>query len=127
MKYLCPFLLILALAGCQSKSAANNSSQPGAPKARVYDLEAVEKDLKDGGVVMNGSHEDVDNFFKTHPEYHVCRKLDTSVIAVMRNPKTDDPRVMDQFIVLAFRDGKVANLEVGPAMFSVGNLESYCR
>ena len=117
----------MALAGCKSKSAANNISQLGAPKAKVYDLEAVEKDLKDGGVVLNGSREDVDNFFKTHPEYHVCRNLDTSVIAVMRNPKTDDPSLMDQFIVLAFRDGKIANLEVGPAMFSLGNLEGYCR
>ncbi len=130
MKYLVSIALLLALVGCKSKSAepaAGNASKPDAPKAKVYHLEDVDKELADAGVTMDSAPDAADEFFKAHPVYHVCQKTDASVIAVVRNPKTNNPADADQFIVLAYRDGKLANREVGPAMFSVGNLESACR
>ncbi|HWZ96314.1 MAG TPA: hypothetical protein VN025_00995 [Candidatus Dormibacteraeota bacterium] len=44
----------------------------------------------------------------------------------MRNSKID-PKVSHQYIVVAYGDGKISNLEVGPPEFSVGNLPSYCH
>ncbi len=130
MRDVLALVLVAALFGCRSNSAApanSSTAGPEAAKTRVYHLEDVDKDLTDAGVVMDSSPETADEFFKAHPEYHVCQKTDASLIAVMRNPKTKDPKDMDQFIVLAYRDGKLANRDVGPAMFSVGNLESACR
>ncbi len=128
MKIACIVLLLIVLSGCTSKpaDASAPSSAPATAKAKVYSMEDVDKDLTDGGVVMDASRDVVTTFFQGHPEYHVCQDTEGSVIAVMRNKKAD-PKADDQFIVLAFRDGSLANREIGPAMFSVGNLESYCR
>ncbi len=130
MKNLVALVVILVLVGCKSKSAesaANHPSKPEAPKATVRHMEDVDKELADAGVTMDSAPETAAQFFKAHPEYHVCQQTDASLIAVLRNPKTNNPSDMDQFIVLAYREGKLANREIGPAMFNVGNLESACH
>jgi hypothetical protein len=48
------------------------------------------------------------------------------LVARIENSKID-PQVHDQYIVAAYRDAKITNLEVGPPEFSVANLPSYCH
>jgi DNA-directed RNA polymerase specialized sigma24 family protein len=48
------------------------------------------------------------------------------LMAVMRNKRTD-PKADDQHVVVAYRDGKVTYLDVGPPQFSAENVASYCQ
>jgi hypothetical protein len=43
----------------------------------------------------------------------------------MRNRRID-PKADDEYIVIAYRGGKVSNLDIGPSQFSAGNVASYC-
>jgi hypothetical protein len=124
MKHFCCLLLALMAVGCNSNTGS--AAKPEAPKGKVYSLEEVDQELNAGGVKLEAPMEDVQTFFKAHPEYQVCMNNDGALIAVMRNKKVD-PKADDQFIVIAYRDGKVANRDIGPPQFSVGNPEKYCR
>jgi len=116
--------VIVLLGGCKSKTSSEDAA--GADKPRIYKLEDVDGELKAAGVQLNGTQEDVRNFAKAHPNYQVCQDTDYMFVARMRNSKID-PKVSDQYIVVAYREGKISNLEVGPPEFSVGNLPSYCH
>ena len=98
---------------------------PPVSQGKVYSMDDVSKELSDGGVQLNGSPDNVHAFFTAHPAYAICRDNAAGVIAVMRNSKID-PKADDQYIVIVYRDGKVAGLDIGPAMFSAGNVASYC-
>jgi hypothetical protein len=89
-------------------------------------MDAVNQELREGGVQVNSAREDVQGFFRTHPAYQVCRDFDGGLIAVMRNKRTD-PKVDDQYIVVSYREGKVNSLDIGPPQFSAGNVASYCQ
>ena len=109
------------LAGCSSKPAT-----PTTPQGKIYKLEDVDKELRDDGVKLDASRETAQTFFKNHPDYQVCVDNEASLIAVWRNTKVD-PKSTDQYIVIAYRDSKIANLDIGPAMLSVGNVAGYCK
>lgn len=94
-------------------------------KGKVFSMEDVSHELNAGGVRLNSSPDDVHAFFAAHPAYTICQDNAAGVIAVMRNTKID-PKSDDQYIVIAYRDGKVSNLDIGPAMFSAGHVASYC-
>jgi hypothetical protein len=121
---------ILALAGCSShapKQATDDAhAAPTRNQPKVYSMEDVSQELQQGGVELNSTRENVQAFFKGHSEYRVCKDFDGGLIAVMRN-KRADPKADDQYVVVAYRDGKVTNLDVGPPQFSAGNVASYCQ
>ena len=120
----------LALAGCGSSTKTAASAEPAEPaasKAKIYSMDDVNQELSAAGVALGATQEIVRSFFKDHPAYHVCRDDDTGgLIAVMKNSKVD-PKSDDQYIVIAYREGKVANLDIGPPQFSAGNVASYCQ
>jgi hypothetical protein len=114
---------ILELGGCggsESKPAKNEN------RPKIYSLEDVNQELRDGGVQLNSTQEDARSFFKKHRAYDVCKDFNGGVIAVMRNKRVD-PKADDQYVVLTYRDGKVAYLDIGPPQFSTGNVASYCQ
>jgi len=117
---------IVLLGGCKSKTAANGDA--AAPeKQKFYTLSDVDKEMKQSGVQLNSTKEDLRNFAKAHPNYEVCQDTDYLFVARMRNSKIDK-QASDQYIVATYdKDGRILNLEVGPPEFSVGNLPSYCR
>lgn len=117
-------MVLVATEGCKSKAASEEAEVQNKPK--IYELSDVDKELKDAGIQMNSSQEDLRNFFKTHPNYQVCQDTDYTLVARMRNSLIDK-HASDQYIVATFRDGKIAQYEVGPPEFSVGNLPSYCH
>jgi hypothetical protein len=118
--------VLLVLGGCKSE-APSGGDAAGTEKPKIYTLDDVDKELKEAGVQLNSAREDLRNFRKAHPNYQVCQDTDYMFVARMRNSKID-AHVSDQYIVAAFdKDGKIANLEVGPPEFSVGNLPSYCH
>lgn len=124
-----PIVLIaagfVALAGCSSgpkpDAQANTAERP-----KVYSMEDVNQELRQAGVETGASPELVQAFFKSHSAYQVCKDFEGGLIAVMRNKKAD-PKADDQYVVVAYRDGKVAGLDIGPPQFSAGNVASYCR
>ena len=116
--------IVAAAGGCKSK--ANSEENEVQSKPKIYELSDVDKELKDAGVQLNSSQEDLRNFFKTHPNYQVCQDTDYMLVARMRNSLIDK-HASDQYIFATFRDGKIAQYEVGPPEFSVGNLASYCH
>ena len=122
----CPFsffglAILLGFCGCKSNSS------PVAEKPKIYTLSDVDREMKEAGVTMQSSREELRAFFKSHPNYQVCQDTDYMLVARMRNSKIE-PRASDQYIVAAYQpDGKISNLEIGPPEFSVANLPSYCH
>ena len=119
-------LILLSVCGCKGKAPADGAPAVDANKPKIYELADVDKEMKEAGIQLTSSQEDLRNFFREHPNYQVCQDTDYMLIARVRNSKID-PKVHDQYISAVFRDGKIQNLEVGPPEFSVANLPSYCR
>lgn len=118
--------ILFALCGCKGKASSDATAGANPAKPRIYELDDVDKEIKEAGIKLESSPEDLRNFFKTHTNYQVCQDTSYMIVARMRNSKID-PKVYDQYIVAAFSDGKITNLEFGPAEFSVANLASYCH
>jgi hypothetical protein len=116
--------ILLALCGCKGKASTDAAAGPTKP--RIYELADVDKEMTEAGIKLESSPEDLRNFFKVHTNYQVCQDTDYMLVARMQNSKID-PKVHDQYIVAAYRDGKISNLDVGPPEFSVANLPSYCH
>jgi hypothetical protein len=117
---------IVLLGGCKSKTGANGDAA-GPEKQKIYTLADVDKEMKESGVQLSSTQEDLRKFAKAHPNYEVCQDTDYLFVARMRNSKIDK-QASDQYIVATYdKDGKILNLEVGPPEFSVGNLPSYCH
>jgi hypothetical protein len=123
------FAPLVALAGCggsASKTAGNSPVAPAKSPRKIYSLEDVSHELEQAGVRLDGDELTAHTFFKEHSAYHVCKDLDgAATIAVMRNRRID-PKADDEYIVVAYRGGKVSNLDIGPPQFSAGNVASYC-
>ncbi|HYK40624.1 MAG TPA: hypothetical protein VEU98_11375 [Candidatus Eremiobacteraceae bacterium] len=117
-------VIAAAAEGCKSKTGSEETETQNKPK--IYELSDVDKELKDAGVQLNSTQEDLRNFFKTHPNYQLCQDTDYLLVARVRNSLIDK-HASDQYIVATYRDGKIAQFEVGPPEFSVGNLTSYCH
>ena len=117
-------MVFLATEGCKSKTVSEETETQNKPK--IYELSDVDKELKDASVQLNSTQEDLRNFFKTHPNYQLCQDTDYLLVARVRNSLIDK-HASDQYIVATYRDGKIAQFEVGPPEFSVGNLTSYCH
>jgi hypothetical protein len=117
-------VIVGAAEGCKSKASSEENEVQNKPK--IYELSDVDKELKDAGVQLNSSQEDLRYFFKTHPNYQICQDTDYMLVARMRNSLIDK-HASDQYILATFRDGKIAQYEVGPPEFSVSNLTSYCH
>ena len=119
--------VIVLLGGCKSKTGANGDATASPEKQKIYTLADVDKEMKESGVQLNSTQEDLRNFAKAHPNYEVCQDTDYLFVARVRNSKVDK-QVSDQYIVATYdKDGKILNLEVGPPEFSAGNLQSYCH
>jgi hypothetical protein len=120
---------LFAVAGCggSSPKTTNGSSVvPGKSPGKIYSLEDVSQELAQAGVQLNGDELAAHAFFKEHPAYQICKDVDgAGTIAVMRNRRLD-PKADDEYIVIAYRGGKVSNLDIGPPQFSAGNVASYC-
>ncbi len=117
---------IVLLGGRKSKTGANGDAA-STEKQKIYTLADVDKDMKESGVQLSSTKEDLRNFAKTRPNDEVCQDTDYLFVARMRNSMVDK-QVSDQYIVATYdKDGKILNLEVGPPEFSVGNLPSYCH
>jgi hypothetical protein len=121
--------VLFALAGCggsSPKSTSGSSVVPAKSPGKIYSLQDVSQELEGAGVQLNGDELAAHAFFKEHPAYQICKNLDGAVtIAVMRDRRID-PNADDEYIVIAYRDGKVTNLDIGPPQFSAGNVASYC-
>jgi hypothetical protein len=90
-------------------------------------LEDVDKELKEGQVVMGGTHENTRAFYQSHSNYQVCQDMESFTVAVVRNTKVDK-HADDIYVVTNYnRDGSIGAMEVGPPQFSVNNLISYCK
>jgi hypothetical protein len=122
----------LSLVGCakakqEDVDASPGASAPTASGPKIYSMEDVDKDLKEGQVVMGGSRENTRAFFQSHADYHVCQDMQSMTIAVVRNSKVDK-HADDIYIVARYNlDGTIGAMDVGPPQFSVGNLTSYCK
>lgn len=130
MKKLLPLSIIflsvcVCVCGCGKKSLDGSASQ-AAPGAKVYDVTAVNQELQEGNVALNGTRQDFQAFFAAHPNYQLCTDSDAFSVGVIRNKKAD-PKADDIFIVANYRDGKIGGLDVTPQMFSAANLTSYCK
>jgi hypothetical protein len=120
---------LFALAGCGGSSPKTTSSSsivPAKSPGKIYSLEDVSQELAQAGVQLNGDEFAAHAFFKEHSAYHICKDVDgAATIAVMRNRRID-PKADDEYIVIAYRNGKVSNIDIGPPQFSAGNVASYC-
>jgi len=116
--------ILFLVCGCKSKSPAQ-AANAEAPKPKTYELADVNREMKEAGIELSSTREDLQNFFKAHPDYQVCKDTDYTLIARMQNSKID-ANVHDQYISAVFRDGKIFELEVGPPD-SAANLPSYCN
>jgi len=117
---------VVLLGGCKGKGGTNGDAA-SPEKQKIYTLADVDKEMKESGVQLSSTQEDLRNFAKAHPNYEVCQDTDYLFVARMRNSKADK-QVSDQYIVATYdKDGKILNLEVGPPEFSTGNLQSYCH
>lgn len=120
------------LGGCSKAKqadteAASGASAPAAAAPKIYSMEDVDKELKEGRVVMGGSRENTRAFFQSHDSYQVCKDMESMTIAVVRNSKVDK-HADDIYIVARYNlDGTIGAMEVGPPQFSVGNLTSFCK
>jgi hypothetical protein len=130
-------LFYVSLGGCgkakqedvdaSTGASAAVASTPGASAPKIYSMEDVDKDLKEGQVVMGGSRENTRAFFQSHADYQVCQDMQSMTIAVLRNSKVDK-HADDIYIVARYNlDGTIGAMEVTPPQFSVSNLASYCK
>jgi hypothetical protein len=119
-------LLCVSLGGC-GKAKQDANASPGGSAPKIFSMEDVDKELKEGRVDMGGSHENVRAFFQSHPHYQVCQDMESFTVAVLRNTKVDK-HADDIYVVANYnRDGTIGAMEVGPPQFSVNNLPSYCK
>ncbi len=118
--------ILFALCGCKGKASTDAAAGADPANPRIYELADVNKEMKESGIQLESSPQDLRNFFKTHTNYQICQDTSYMLVARMQNSKIY-PKVHDQYIVAAYRDGKITNLEVGPPEFSVANLPSYCH
>ena len=118
----------IVLGGCgKSKQENADSSSSAASAAKIYSLQDVDNELKDGQVVLGGTHDNVRAFYASHANYHVCKDDEAFTVAVVWNHKVDK-HADDQYVVTNYnRDGTIGGMETGPPQFSAGNLASYCR
>lgn len=122
----------LSLGGCgkakqEDVEASPGASAPSASAPKIYSMEDVDKELKEGQVVMGGSRENTRAFFQSHGDYQVCKDMESMTIAVLRNSKVDK-HADDIYLVARYNlDGTIGAMEVSPPQFSVGNLASYCK
>jgi len=122
----------LALGGCgkskqEDVDASPGASAPTASAAKIYSMEDVDKELKEGQVVMGSSHENTRAFFQSHANYLVCKDMESFTVAVVRNSKVDK-HADDIYIVARYnRDGSIGAMDVTPPQFSVSDLTSYCK
>ena len=122
----------LSLGGCGKATRGDVDASPGAsaPTAsapKIYSMEDVDKELKEGQVVMSSSHENTRAFFQSHANYQVCKDMESFTVAVVRNSKVDK-HADDIYIVARYnRDGTIGAMDVGPPQFSVSDLTSYCK
>jgi hypothetical protein len=118
----------LAIYACRnSANPENNATNAAASQAKIYSTDDVDKELKDGMVVIGGTREDAQTFFKAHSEFQVCQDLESFSVAVVRNTKVD-PHADDIYVITNFeRNGKIGAMQVGPPQFSVSNPASYCK
>jgi hypothetical protein len=118
--------ILFALCGCKGKASTDAAAGSDPAKPRIYELADVNKEMKEAAIQLESSPEDLRNFFKTHTNYQVCQDTSYMLVARIENSKIN-PQVHDQYIVAAYRDGKITNLEVGPPEFSVAKVPSYCH
>lgn len=122
----------LSLGGCGKAKQEDVDASPGASAAtasapKIYSMEDVDKELKEGRVVMGGSRENTRAFFQSHDNYQVCKDMESFTVAVVRNSKVDK-HADDIYIVARYNlDGTIGAMEVGPPQFSVSDLTSYCK
>jgi hypothetical protein len=122
----------LSLDGCgkakqEDVGASPGASAPTASAPKIYSMEDVDKELKEGQVVMSSSHENTRAFFQSHANYQVCKDMESFTVAVVRNGKVDK-HADDIYIVARYnRDGTIGAMDVGPPQFSVSDLTSYCK
>jgi hypothetical protein len=119
-------VILFTLCGCKGRASTDAASGADPAKPKIYELADIDKEMKEAGIQSESSPEDLRNFFKTHTNYQVCQDTSYMLIARVQNSKID-PKVHDQYIVAAYGDGKISNLDIGPPEFSVGNLPSYCH
>ena len=109
------------------KEASSGTSASPAAAPKIYSMEDVDEELKEGRVVMGGSRENTRAFFRSHDNYQVCKDMESMTIAVVRNSKVDK-HADDIYIVARYNlDGTIGAMEVSPPQFSVGNLTSFCK
>jgi hypothetical protein len=117
----------LSLGGCGKAKQEDAGASPAASAPKIYSMEDLDKELKEGQVVMGGSRENARAFFQSHANYQVCKDLESFTVAVVRNTKVDK-HADDIYIVASYnRDGTIGAMEIGPPQFSVNNLPSYCK
>jgi hypothetical protein len=118
----------LVLCGCRdSAKPENTGTNAGSSQAKIYAMEDVDKELKEGMVVIGGTRDDARAFFKAHTEFQVCQDMESFLVAVVKNTKVD-PRADDIYVIANFeRDGKIGAMDIGPPQFSVNNPASYCK
>ena len=125
-------LFSVSLGGCgkakqEDVDASSSASATTASAPKIYSTEDIDKELKEGQVVMGGSRENTRAFFQSHADYHVCQDMESMTIAVVRNSKVDK-HADDIYIVAGYnRDGTIGSMEVTLPQFSVSNLPSYCK
>lgn len=122
----------VSLGGCgkakqENADASAGASTPAASAPKIYSMEDVDKDLKEGRVVMGGTRENTRAFFQSHAEYHVCQDMQSMTIAVLQNSKVDK-HADDIYVVARYNlDGTIGAMDVGPPQFSVSDLPSFCK
>jgi hypothetical protein len=122
----------LSLGGCgkakqEDVDAPPGASAPTASAPKIYSMEDVDKELKEGQLVMGSSRENTRAFFESHANYQVCKDMESLTVAVVRNSKVDK-HADDIYIVARYnRDGTIGAMDVGPPQFSASDLTSYCK
>lgn len=114
------FAYTLLAAACSEITSVPASS------GQVHDLTAIDNDMKAAHVGLDASRADAEQFVKTHTYLQVCMMNSAALIAVARNQKID-PKSDDIYLVIAYRDDKVSNLDLTPPQFSAGNVATYCH
>jgi len=80
----------LALCACRNSAKQENTgTDVGTSQAKIYAMDDVDKELKDGMVVMGGTRDDARAFFKAHTELQVCKDMESFLVAVVKNTKVD--------------------------------------
>ena len=121
-----------SIVGCGKAKQEGMDAPPVASAAtasapKIYSMEDVDKELKEGQLVTGSSRENTRAFFESHGNYQVCRDMESLTVAVVRNSKVDK-HADDIYVVARYnRDGTIGAMDVGPPQFSAGDLTSYCK